>query len=142
MTIALAIIAALLFLIADRIGVFSKNEAILPVLGFGILAYFYPIVAAVVAAVVGVFWLYNFLATLPARKRRWKYQPQIDALFEQYGRSLPLEHHEELKRLHYLMAHGNLDGYKTAMEETEEIVKTQFGGDWSKYLAALNKSDY
>jgi hypothetical protein len=138
MTVVLIIIAVLLFLIADHIGVFSKNQAILPLLGFCALAYFYPIAAA--ATVVGVFWCLNFLATLSERKRKWKYQPQIDALFAKYGSPLPLEHHDELRRLHYLMRHGNLEGYKTEMQEVQEIVDTKFGGRLVRVLGSMESS--
>lgn len=141
MTMTLIIIAVLLFYIADHIGVFSKNQAILPVVSFCILAYFYPVVAAVVGAIVGVVWFLYFLDTLPERRRKWKYQPQIDALFAKHGSPLPLEHHEELRRLYHLMRTGNLDGYRTQREEMEETVKTRFGGDWSKYWAAWNHSE-
>src|ERR1700691_2401724 len=138
MNILLIVIAVLLFLIADHIGVFSKNEWVLPLAGFCILAYFYPLIAGGIGAVAALVWGGFFLKGLPQRLYKRKFNKKIDELFAKYGSPMPLDHHEELRKLYYERDHDTLEGYRPEMEEVEEIVKTRFGGDWSAYWQAWN----
>jgi hypothetical protein len=138
MYILLIVIAVLLFLIADHIGVFSKNGWILPLACFCIFAYFYPLIAAGIGAMVAVVWGGFWLSNLPKMLQKKKFNKKIDELFAKYGSPMPLEHHEELRKLYYERDHGTLEGYRPEMEQVEEIVRTRFGGDWSAYWRAWN----
>jgi hypothetical protein len=141
MNILLIVIVVLLFLIADHIGVFSKNEWLIPLICFCVVAYFYPLIAESIAAGVGAIWVGFWLPNLPSSLRKKRFNKKIAELFEKHGSPLPLEHREELRKLYYERDKGTLDGYRPEMEEVEELVKTKFGGDWSAYWRAWDNRD-